>query len=179
MVGVMLGLVCASVNAQSLSGSISKGCGDISLVSSANTPVDLIGSSVQCIKEGEYEKAVEWYIVSGAFAKFDKYRVTDESAHSVYSALTVTMEDGLTSQQAEAFDEKLAWVVSEHLSGNTLQQDKICNALQKLETPLYRPTYMINHGMSAFMGKKSFDETKDYTAEWKMVLKDYMHCAEQ
>jgi hypothetical protein len=54
-----------------------------------------------------------------------------------------------------------------------------CAQIRTIGAPNYRPTYMIQHGLGAFMGgsgKNGLVEPFDETAGWEESLSGYLHC---
>ncbi len=137
------------------------------------TPPDLIRARGLCYKEGRLDDAAQLFFTAGAYARFDMLRVTDKTAHQAWQVLLMNNapDDATRAKIEPVFRKYLAPDAPEHIA--------LCKALKKLGPPSYDPTYMIQHGMGAFMGggaKGKIAADFDAKQSWKLVLDKYLHC---
>lgn len=146
-------------------------CVGIESASNTWTPADLYPGVSVCVNQGDYEKSIEMFILAGSYGRFDMKRVSDQSSWDAATVLKMQSMSDFTPEQQAAF-QKAAQPVFDDPSA-------ICAKLEKLGAPNYIPTYMIQHGMSAFLGTQSNNglvQGFDAHTAWASVLKDYVHC---
>lgn len=147
-------------------------CQTYKQVKNTQNPVALTVSMVDCIREDRYSDAVDLFNIAGVFAKYDTLRVADRTAHQAYSVLKMQASQQLTTEQAETFDAQLKSKL-----GNANYQAQLCQSLNKIGAPTYNPTYMSNHGMSAFTGSApSQNDNFDGRSAWRDVMTNYLKC---
>ena len=147
------------------------GCVSITNLSNQQNPVDIFSGINKCIEQERYSQAAELYITAMSYGYFDTKRVSDKSAHQ---ALNVLRMNVLSGQSEEVMD-NLQVALEKISSNNTF----ICQNLSKLGAPSYLPTYMIQHGMGAFMGQSTKDglvENFDSVTAWKESLSTVADC---
>ncbi|GEA10875.1 hypothetical protein [Alteromonas sp. KUL49] len=152
-----------------LSHSKSIGCETLTKISSKNNPVDIFSGLYQCIEAGNYSTAAELYFVGMSYGYFDTERVSDNTAHQAISVLRMNTFGALAPKQVEAFQAAL----------NSIKTEEICTSLQKIGPPSYQPTYMIQHGMGAFMGQSSnggIVNGFDSDSAWQKSLSTIAQC---
>lgn len=149
------------------------GCVPLSAVTSQHTPADIYPGVAACIKAGAYEKAVPLYALAGTFGRFDQLRVTDATARQAIQVLQMNNFGDLTKEQQDNFRAVMSPALD---AGPSLTV--MCAAIARVGPPKYAPTYMVQHGMNAFLGsagggvKADFDSTKG----WRDSLVGYLHC---
>ena len=145
-------------------------CVDIDQLTSQYTPVDLYQGAMRCIQEENYKYAAALHALAGTYGYFDRLRVTDRSAHQATGALMIKNYGVLTQEQKEIFAK---------VRNDQYTIEELCSKIIKLGAPNYYPTYMINHGLNAIMGKDDAVKTDFNTIEgWKQSLDNYLHCDE-
>lgn len=145
------------------------GCASLKQISSNNNPVDIFSGAYRCIEAGKYAEAADMYYVAMNFGYFDKERVADSTAHQAISVLRMNIFGGLSEQQKSAFQSAVKAVNTE----------SICAGLAQTGKPTYKPTYMIQHGMSAFLGQSTKDglvENFDATTAWNKTISTLADC---
>jgi hypothetical protein len=146
-------------------------CVDVSSLTTDYTPADLYPAVRKCIDRGDLERGARLYAVAGVYGRFDMLRVLDESARQ---AIPVLQLNNL-SQVDPAIKAKFQATV--HGLLGTDQLPAVCSQVRKLGPPTYYPTYMTQHGMSAFTGKGGGLKPDFNAAEaWESSLAGYLHC---
>jgi hypothetical protein len=146
-------------------------CTNMKSASNTWTPADIYPAVAQCVQEGHFDDAVELFALAGSYSRFDTMRVTDQSAWDASTVLEMQYMSNFTPEQQDAFQKAV----------NTLlkNSNQTCADLISVGPPNYTPTYMLQHGMGAFLKNqpngglvKGFDKN----AAWSKVLHDYAHC---
>jgi hypothetical protein len=149
------------------------GCVDLQSVTAAHTPADIVPGIRLCLDSAKYEKAAVLFAVAGVFGKFDTLRVADKTAHQAVAALQVTHLNSVEPEHKSAL-QKVLKEIAEPKSAALAQ---ICGYLKAMGPPSYQPTYMLQHGMSAFTGKGGGTTAGFNSAEaWATSLDSYLHC---
>lgn len=150
------------------------GCAPVKSLRNTYTPVDLYQSNVECVQRGDYEAAVYSNALAGLYARYDSMRVADSSAHQAQSVLLNKYVGSLDEKQKKVFMETISAMVADPKKFSLL-----CDAFRKIGAPQYKPTYMIQHGMSAVLGKVSEDglvANFDSATAWERSLDSFLHC---
>lgn len=150
------------------------GCIAPSELNSQLTPPDLYNGMVQCIKDQQYANGVYLFALAGTYSMYDTKRVSDSTAHQAHSVLAMNARNSVKESDYNKFLQavKETFTRTEGLA-------MVCDRVKEIGVPNYHPTYMIQHGMGAFVGPKSsnglvseFDSEKAWTA----ALNGYLHC---
>lgn len=146
-------------------------CIDVGALTTDDTPADMYPAVRTCINRGDLQRAARLSAIAGAYGRFDTLRVNDVSAHQ---ALQVLQLNNLQDLSPEA-KEKFQATVKEIIASNELADR--CAQARKLGGPTYYPTYMTQHGMSAFTGKGGgLKENFNAAEAWESSLTGYLHC---
>ena len=148
------------------------GCVAIAELSNRNTPADITPAVRRCINAGDYVRAVELFAVAGAYGRFDKLRVPDETAHQAIAILQLSYFENLSQKQQDAFQGEL----KARFSDGSPPLLNFCKRIQRLGPPDYHPAYMLQHGMRAFTGDGGLKKDFDPKAAWASILDGYVHC---
>jgi len=147
------------------------GCVDINGLTNKNTPADIFVGITECLGKSNYKNATQLYLAALAYGRYDSKRVEDKTAHQAVSVLRLNHFGGLNKNKIQNL--QLA------LKKTTENLDFICKSMKQLGKPNYHPSYMIQHGMGAFLGNRSknglianFDPSK----AWDEVLLNHMKC---
>lgn len=146
-------------------------CVPISELSNKQNPVDIFTGLNACLTKKDYLNAAELYFAGMSYGFFDTKRVSDKTAHL---AITVLRMNLFGAQPQDVLD-KMQAALTNITSDNTA----ICERLTKLGTPAYKPTYMIQHSMGAFIGQSTKDglvENFDSEVAWKDALSTIAKC---
>lgn len=146
-------------------------CIDATAVKSEYTPADIYPAAKTCVDQEDFARAARLFAIAGVYGRFDTLRVADVSAHQAIAVLQLNFFGQLDG----AAKEKLQTTVRAIAGSDQLAQT--CALVRKLGPPTYYPTYMTQHGMSAFTGqggglKKEFNASE----AWASSLADYLHC---
>jgi hypothetical protein len=149
----------------------SVGCVDIAALNSKNTPTEILLGSRECVDKKDFDRGVSLFGVAGVYGRFDSQRVPDVSAHEVIPAFQSAVFGNLDSETAAAFQ-----AARKNLA-NSPKLVQMCAQIRKLGPPTYYPTYMIAHGMGAFLGSgPGLVANFDSAAAWESALATYLHC---
>lgn len=156
-----------------LHSSNSVACVDVTEVTNRHTPADIFPGVRKCIDAGEYEKAGDLFLVAGTYGRFDMLRVADRTAHQAIMVLQLDHIGSAEEASVDSFQEAMKGRYDE----GTDDLKRICENVKRMGPPNYYPTYMLQHGMSAFTGagggiKSSFNEAE----AWSASLDSYLHC---
>lgn len=178
---VLSAAVCASALAQitnyeapgNLQARTDLGCLKIEALRNTYTAADLYQSIKACVKQDDLESAIYSSILANVYGRYDSMRVSDPSAHQAPAALRMQLQISLTEEQKKLFNTQVSatW-------NDPAKRVKICGRIREVGPPNYHPTYMIQHGMSAFTGSKGNGLVADFdsAAAWEKVLETSLHC---
>lgn len=136
-------------------------------------PVDLYIGALRCVAQGKFIAARELILLGDIAGKFDRGRVTDESAHAapvVAKQAVQAQLDAAERRQLEASFREL---------GDSALRCALGERITARGVPDYTPTYMIQHGMSALVGGSAAAALKDYEnpgEAYRMLVSDYLDC---
>ncbi|WP_461587785.1 hypothetical protein [Winogradskyella sp.] len=149
-------------------------CVEISEITNAHNPADILHGMGKCIEEKEFYKAARLFAIAGVYGKFDSYRVKDKSAHK---ALYVLQQNTML-KVAEEDKNVLIAELQKTLKEESEELKEVCKAIRAIGMPNYHPTYMIQHGMQAFLQTEGDGLVEDFDAEasWQLALSTYLHC---
>ena len=148
-------------------------CIDLADAESGYTPADLYPAVAACIVDKRMVAAVDLMALAGAYGRFDRQRVADASAHQATTVLQMQAYADLSDGQRQAFMKVL-----EHEAADPVAERRRCGQISRLGAPAYRPDYMIQHGMGAFIGGPGDGLVPgfDPVAAWAQVRTAYLHC---
>src|SRR5690606_5766422 len=126
-------------------------------VTTNSTAADVAAGAKACASSREYDAAAELFMVASAFAYFDTQRVVDETAHEAVGVLPIKAFGELAEERLERVIEAI-----EVLDQNLVRKETICAHLRNSKPPTYIPTYMIAHGMNAFMDSQAEPLVEDF-----------------
>ncbi|WP_448546448.1 hypothetical protein [Thalassotalea fusca] len=147
------------------------GCVSVDELTNKHNPVDIFTGLNSCLTKSDYSSAAELYFAGMSYGFFDTKRVSDKTAHQAISVLRMNL---FGVQPKEVLDKLQA-----ALSTITTNSTAICRSLTTLGAPAYQPTYMIEHGMGAFIGQSTKDglvENFDSGTAWKDALSTIAKC---
>jgi hypothetical protein len=147
------------------------GCVQINSITNQQNPVDIFTGLNKCLTDGSYSQAAHLYLTGMSYGYYDTKRVSDRTAHQAISVLRMNIFSTHTT-------ESLALLQTE-VTKLTTNNSELCSSLNKLGKPTYKPTYMIQHGMSAFTGQSTKDglvENFDSQQAWKDSISKIAKC---
>lgn len=152
----------------------SVGCIDIKKLNNKYTPADLYPAVVKCVKESDYDNAFALFMMAGVYGYFDEERVTDKSAHQAKAVLIMNNMSTLTNEEREIWKKEMG----SNLAENSPKLAQVCSEIKQIGYPEYYPSYMIQHGISAFTGSNKTPLKTDFNPgeTWKKALTDFLHC---
>lgn len=148
-------------------------CIGLADLTNRHTPADILPGVRKCIDAAEYEKAVDLFAVVGVYGRFDMLRVADNTAHQAITVLRINNLGSLDQTRVDAFQDSVKGRLDEE-SANLL---RLCDHVKSIGAPAYHPTYMLQHGISAFTGAGGGIKSDFNAAEaWAASLDSYLHC---
>jgi hypothetical protein len=138
------------------------------------SPVDLYQAMSQCVKVNKYNEAAFLFAAAGVYGRFDAQRVSDPTAHQAASFLQMQTREEMDIEESKALDDTLNKTL-----GTQAGLEFTCKEIARVGTPTYYPSYMIQHGMGAFVGSESSDalvKSFDEKATLKTALATYLEC---
>ena len=152
------------------------GCIAVESLKNTYTAADLYRINTKCVKEDHLDAAVYVSAMAGVYARYDSMRVADQSAHQAQTVLRMNFANSLTESEKKAFMARLSAVAGDPASLATL-----CARIRAIGPPNYHPTYMIQHGMGAFVGSggNGLVSNFDSSSAWDKSLDAYLHCPKQ
>ncbi len=157
-----------------LKSNVPLGCVELSSVTNEETPADIYPGVAACVKSGEYQKAALLFAVAGTFAYFDQLRVSDSTARQAAMAIEMNDFADFTMEQKQSLMKALHVA----LDSDSPSFKSACTAVAKLGPPRYFPAYMVQHGMSAFLGSSRSGVQTGFDAAdgWRISLSRFLHC---
>ena len=137
------------------------------------TPADLYPAIAKCLSADKYRDAVLVYALAAAYRRFDAMRVADRTAQQAVFAL----QEKYLGPLPDAKNERMRGEIKSEF-GDTRQMGLLCARIREIGPPNYHPDYMIQHGMSAFMGVRGNGLVTNFNAKdgWEKTLETYLHC---
>lgn len=156
-----------------LEATIQLSCISIDKAKTSYNPVDLYLAARKCIGQNKLDDAVELFFLANVFGRYDMQRVADRTAHQAILVARMQVFGNLPKESTANFETKAKAYVED-----AAQISASCAILRKMGPPTYYPRYMIQHGMSAFIGGKGDGLVPDFVPDkaWATVLDSYMHC---
>ncbi|KGK01518.1 hypothetical protein [Thalassotalea sp. ND16A] len=146
-------------------------CTSIDNLTNDQNPADIFTGLKRCIEQKNYKQAAELYLTGLSYGFFDTKRVSDKTAHQ---AIAVIRMNTFSSMSQEILN-NLKAEVKIIFSNNLL----LCESLKRLGHPQYHPTYMVKHGMGAFLGNKTKNglvQNFEPTVTWEDTLIKKIKC---
>ena len=142
--------------------------------SRALPPPQLYRSMLSCLHAGQAEPILPLYFLGTAYGRFDRMRVADDTAHQASSVLEMQLREAL----GEVDHDRFIGIITQ-LSADPAARAPLCQAVASICPPTYHPTWMISHGMGAFVGGDKPELVPDFdpAASWQAVLDNYLKCA--
>ena len=148
-------------------------CPTLDQIKNTQSPLEMYQKLPACFEAKRYDDAVNLYLISQAYGKYDALRVSDQTAHQAIAVLRMSISSMIGTKEITEFQNAL----KPHINDRT----QICSVLKKLGKPDYHPSYMINHGLKAFAGPQLNGGINiDFQPEiaWQETLQGYMKCTQ-
>ena len=152
------------------------GCTDVAHLRNIYTPADLYRAIPVCVERNDYDSAVFISALASVYARYDQMRVADESAQQAETVLRMKYLDSLVPDQQKKFVEVLR-----ARTNSPTKLTVMCDQIRGIGPPHYFPTYMVQHGMGAFIGNTRGDGLVtgfNGAQAWNEVLTTFLHCPE-
>lgn len=150
------------------------GCIPLKEAKNTFTPPDLYKGFEECLAKDNYDLAVGLFALAGIYSSFDAERITDETAGQGGTVLIMNTFATVGEEKKSKFSGTLNRVAT-----NPEALGKLCGEVQKIGAPNYYPSYMILHGVKAFMGNPhegALVQGFDAPGVWKKLQSEYLHC---
>lgn len=151
-------------------------CVCLDSITNDHNPADIFTGLLKCIELKKYNRAAQYFALAGVYGRFDSYRVKDNTAHQAVQVIQLEAFSTLTEKQKGA----LLNALNEELERGSENLKNNCGSLSNIGMPSYYPTYMIQHGISAFTDEKGNALVEDFNSNkaWEDALNGYLHCNE-
>ncbi len=150
------------------------GCIPLERADNMLTPPDLYLAARDCVERDRYDEAAALFALANLYSRFDAERVSDRSAAQAKSVLVMDTFAALPKDKRVRLNEAIAGYAA-----NPDRRRQLCQEVQRIGMPAYRPDYMILHGIQAFSPRPDAAPLKrdfDGPAFWKHLLPLYLHC---
>ena len=160
---------------QAPAGASAQPCLSRSQITAATTPATMMAALPRCVQENRMEDAVDMFNIAGIFAYFDRQRVVDETAHGAYEAMKMQAVIAMGDELTKRFEASMKYQSAPERMPAYIAQ--MCTFSKRVGPPTYKPTYMLAHGMSAFIDRPGglvpgFDPAQG----WQTTLTKYLKC---
>ena len=113
------------------------GCVDLAGAKAEYSPADLALGVLACAKRGDYDKAVDLFIVMQLRAVYDSKRVKDKSAHQAGQVITMQIRETLGPRKMQKLEAAL-----KVFGGNgSPRHQALCREMKRMGPPDYHPAY--------------------------------------
>lgn len=148
-------------------------CVGLAAIRNTHTPPDIYHGVVQCSAQKRTEDMIGMYMLANMYARFDTFRVADRTAHQAVPVMQMGLGEQLDEEGKNQFSTALKSAVE-----NPAALAATCTQIKRIGPPVYHPTYMIQHGMGAFIGNQGdgLEASFDPAATWQRLLDDYLKC---
>lgn len=149
------------------------GCIPLSDARPEYNPVDLYRGAKVCLDSGQLQDAFSLVSLANAYGRFDMLRVADPTAHQAVAAARMEV----FADTPDAVKEQFSALAAKNMN-DPAQRAELCRVVGLLGAPTYNPSYMIQHGMMAFMQRSGDGLVKDFDRDksWSEVLTSYLKC---
>lgn len=160
--------------AGNLAATVDPGCIAVGEAAPGLSPPDLGLGVRACAKAGQWDAAVELYILMQLRAVYDIARVADKTAHQAEDVLSMQVTESLP----RGGQEKILAAFDRFGDTGSPRHRAFCKAVKAGGRPQHDPAWMVLHGMGAVLGEGGDGLVSGFRpeAEWKAVLRDYMKC---
>jgi len=160
--------------AGNLEARVDPGCIGLAKAGAELSPPDLGLGVKACAKAGRWDEAVELYVLMQLRAVYDAERVADISAHQAGSVLSMQVTQGLP----RGGQKKMQAAMERFGATGGARHKAFCKTVKAAGRPQHDPSWMVRHGMGAFLGTGGDGLVKGFKPDtaWRKVLRDYMKC---
>ncbi len=150
------------------------GCVPLANVTNRYTPADIYPGVAKCITIGDYDRAAALFALAGVYGDFDMQRVSDATALDALQVLRLNDFGNLPKEKYEAFQK----AVPAYAQQDSRKHAALCLSIKRIGSPNYFPTYMVQHGMKAFLGGEGNGLKANFDAKtaWQQALSRYLEC---
>ncbi|MGH1465992.1 MAG: hypothetical protein ACRBBQ_11590 [Cognatishimia sp.] len=151
------------------------GCIPLSQVAPHYSPADLFKGIEKCHRKRDYDKAAELMLMAQLRGEFDKKRVKDKSAHQAVAVLSLNM----ANQGGKRWERGIGKAFESFGRTGSERHTAFCKVAARSGPPTHSPSYMVQHGLKAFMGNQGTGLVKGFRAQkaWADAMKSYLRCS--
>ena len=158
----------------SLAPTVDPGCVTMAQADARLSPPDLALGVLACGRDGNWDAAADLYALMLLRSSFDVARVEDATAHQAGDVLSMQVGDALSDADRASLGNALASF------GDPAGPKKLalCEAAKASGAPQHDPSWMLQHGMGAFLGTEGDGLVKgfDPAAAWDRIIREDMTC---
>ncbi len=157
-----------------LAPTVDPGCVTLAEADARLSPPDLALGVLTCGRTGNWEAAADLYALMLVRSSFDVARVEDVTAHQAGEVLSMQVSDALSDADRASLGDALARF-SDPAASRKLA---LCQAAKASGAPQHDPSWMLQHGMGAFLGTDGDGLVKgfDPAAAWDRIIREDMSC---
>lgn len=138
------------------------------------SPADLATGLSKCLKENKLSEAADLVVEIQVRGRFDAYRVKDKTGHQGVQVLLLTSVNKAGKRGEARYKEAM-----KAFGGvGSPRHRAACQRMNASGAPRHSPSYMVQHGMDAVLGKPGNGLVKNFDpdATWKKTLSGYFKC---
>lgn len=157
-----------------LAPTIDPGCVTMAAADPRLSPPDLALGVLACGKLNNWDVAAELYVLMLLRSDFDTRRVADTTAHQASQVLTIQLNES----QTQADRDSLADAINRYANPEPAQRAALCQAARTAGVPMHDPSWMMQHGMGAFLGSQGDGLVPDFdpATAWDAVMRETVIC---
>ena len=150
------------------------GCVALAEVDARLSPPDLALGVLACGRDAKWEAAADLYVLMLLRSSFDVARVKDATAHQAGDVLSLQVSDALSDADRASIGNALA-SFGDPAGPRMLA---FCEVAKALGASQHDPSWMLQHGIGAFLGTKGDGLVKgfDPAAAWDRIIREDMTC---
>ena len=148
-------------------------CRSLAEIEDAIIPPRLVQIIRTCLREDQFDYAVEVFVGYNSHLLFDQQRVADETAHVVVQELNTLLLEGLSSDEMSAMRDRL----SAFKTQGSATHVAICEAMAERGKPNYKPDYMIYKAANPLKSDQDWrTEAFDPDVAWRRATVELNGC---
>lgn len=157
-----------------LAPTVDPGCVTLAGADTRLSPPDLALGVLACVGEGKFDAAADLYALMLLRTAFDVARVADATAHQAGDVLSMQVGQGLSDADRTTLGEALARFGDPAAP----QRPALCQAARDAGAPQHDPSWMLQHGMGAFLGGQGDGLVKGFDPDtaWDEILRTDLSC---
>jgi len=146
-------------------------CINLNEVKPSYSPPALFSASVACANKEEPMKAAQLFLFARIYGSYDMMRAEDHTARQV---INILVQNTFKAMRGNA--DSVQYQINHELIKKPETFKAFCTSAKTIGKPNYHPTYMINHGMNAVLGKIKNNGIKENFNENQAWVKNMRNC---